>query len=170
MIGDSFGKASAASVIVGVVVAGDALALGFAEVAGDGEGEGEGLAVGGGVLFLPLLGFGVGVGGGTLKRIWHAKSGCVSGHAKPFAASASGYVAGPGDGLDEPPFALGATVLVPPIGVAPTLPGGGSAPPCWPELKFPEHAAIATSISRANAGLVKLGRGSTGAPNGARSP
>jgi hypothetical protein len=71
-------------VIVGAVLAGDGVALGFSVGAGDGEG----LAVGGGVFF--LLGFGVGVGGGTLKRIWHAKSGCVSGHAKPLAASASG--------------------------------------------------------------------------------
>ncbi len=90
MTGDSFGNAWALSVIVGAVLAGDGVALGFPDVDGDGDGDGdgEGLAVGVGVCFFP--GFGVGVGGGTLKRIWHAKSGCVSGHAKPLAASASG--------------------------------------------------------------------------------
>ena len=72
MTGDSFGSASAVNVMVGVVLAGEGVALGFPDCIGDGDGEGDGLAVGGGVLLLPLLGFGVGVGGGTLKRIWHA--------------------------------------------------------------------------------------------------
>ncbi|HEX5273724.1 MAG TPA: hypothetical protein VFW34_00415 [Candidatus Rubrimentiphilum sp.] len=151
MIGDSFGNASAVSVMVGAVLAGDGVALGFPDCIGEGDGEGEGLAVGRGVLF--LLGFGVGVGGGTLKRIWHEKSGCVAGHAKPFAASASGYVAGPGEGVAEPPLALGAAVPLL-IGVAPTpmLPGG-SGLPCCPELKLPEQAASAASMSAANAPL-----------------
>jgi len=65
MAGDSFGNASAVSVIVGAVLAGEGVALGFPDIVGNGDGDG--LAVGGGVFF--LLGFGLGVGGGTLKRI-----------------------------------------------------------------------------------------------------
>ncbi len=136
--------------MVGAVLAGDGVALGFSV----GAGVGEGVAVGGGVFF--LLGFGVGVGGGTLNRIWHAKSGCVSGHAKPLGASASGYVAGPGDGVAELLFAVVPAVEVL-AGVAPPTPPGGSGVPCCPELKLPEHAP-AISMSTASAGLDKLGR------------
>ena len=84
MAGASFGNADACRVIVGT--AGDGDALGAPVPAGDGVGLGDGDGEGDG--FLEARG--AGVAGGILKRSKHANPSLVSGHAKPFGASANG--------------------------------------------------------------------------------
>lgn len=133
IFGASFGGACAVSVIDAGVGVGlgdaeaDALAPGDADPSaagvgvgvgvgvGEGLGEGDGVAVAFDLAFADFADFGdsegAGVGAGRLKLSVHAYPSAICGHAKPFCASAMGYVALPtapglGDGDAEPPIGM----------------------------------------------------------------